>query len=117
LAAKSLDVALLIGTAKRIGNIDPDVAGQTGHFSEMVHLFGRRAGNDQLIQLGRRVGQNVLDIKVRAADLAVGLNRDDSAQKILVFQVLFLEILKLYFVGKHHTPPLLTNRSLYTSID
>ncbi len=69
----------------------------------MVHLFGRRAGDDKLIQLGRRVGQDILNIEVRAADLTVRLNRQYSPQKILILRILFFEILKFYFVGKH--PP------------
>ncbi len=60
LAAKRFNVSFLIGPAERVGNIDADITSQTGHFSEMVHLFGRRAGDDELIQLGRRIRQNIL---------------------------------------------------------
>ena len=53
LAAESFHIAFLIGTAECVGNIHPDITGQTRHFSEMIHFFRRGARDNELIQLGR----------------------------------------------------------------
>src|SRR5215475_2235807 len=79
LATKGFNVSFLIGPAERIRNIDTNITSQARHFSEMVHFFGCRAGNDQLIQFGRRIRQDILDIEVRAADLTIGLDRQYSS--------------------------------------
>src|SRR5206468_9594049 len=42
LATKGFNVSFLIGPVEGVGDIDANITGQAGHFSEMVHLFGRR---------------------------------------------------------------------------
>ena len=51
LAAKSFHVALLVGSAKRVRNIDTDVPRQTSHLSKVIHFLGSGARDNQLIEL------------------------------------------------------------------
>src|SRR5437867_10089764 len=101
LATKGFHISLFIWSAERVGNVDPDIASEAGHFSKVIHFLSRRAGHDELIELGRRIRQNILDVKIGTANFAIRLNRQNTAQKILIFRVLLVKVFSLYFIGKH----------------
>src|SRR5438132_1403591 len=92
LATKGFHISLFIWPAERVGNVDPDIASEAGHFSKVIHFLSRRAGHDELIELGRRIRQNILDVKIGTANFAIRLNRQNTAQKILIFRVLLVKI-------------------------
>src|SRR5439155_10836476 len=100
-AAEGLDVALLIRPTQNEGGIDAQVAGHLGEFSEVVDFFSRGAGDDQLIDPGRRAGQHAVDVKMRSTDLAVRLDRHHALEQIDKLRVRFGDVLQLELVGKH----------------
>jgi hypothetical protein len=52
-----------------------------------VHRLGDGSRDDQLIDCCRRRREYVMHVEVGAADLAIGLNRQNPPEKILVFSV------------------------------
>src|SRR5262245_4690684 len=100
-AAKRVHKTLLVWLTQHEGDIDTDVARHPRYLTEMVDFFRRRPSHNQLIEFCWRRGQHLLHIKMWPADLAVRLNRQHASEKIFVFRIHLIKILKLNFVSKH----------------
>src|SRR5262249_37721850 len=100
-AAECVEIPLLIGLAQHGRYVDAHIAGYARDLAEVVDLLGRRPGDDQLVGLARRVGQNVFYIKMWAADLAVRLDRQHATEQLAVLRVHFFQVFQAYFVPKH----------------
>ena len=58
----------------------PDLTRQPSDLPKVIHFFCRRFGDHDLVRLRWGVGQNILDIQMRPANLAIGLNRQNALQ-------------------------------------
>ena len=77
---------------QEVGGVDADVAGQSSEFAEVVDLLGGGARDHELIDARRRGRQHGVDIQVRAADLAVGLDGQHAAEQVDVLRVLAFQV-------------------------
>src|SRR5262249_27330799 len=62
LTAKRFHITFPIGPTEYVGDVNPDIPGDSGHFSVMIHLLRRSACNDQLVQLRGGAGKNVFHV-------------------------------------------------------
>src|SRR5581483_9735164 len=75
--------------------------GQLAHLAEVVDLLGGRSSNDQLLVGSGSLQQDVLNIQVRTADLAVRLDGQHALQQMLVFIIHLLDVFGLNLVCEH----------------
>jgi len=66
----------------------------------VVDLFRRDARDTPLIVDGRRAERPVIDVDVRAADLAVRLDREEAGQKVAIFLGHLREISRFDAIGE-----------------
>ena len=106
-----IGVGLIVQAFNSAAEMSKAMAGNTVAMPDlredvMVDLLCGGACDDELIQLCRRSRQHLLYVKMGSADFAVGLNRQDPSEKLLVFEVHLVKILELDLIGKHSSPPL-----------